>query len=465
MKVRSLGKQYRNKRLPDRVVWKYDPLPRQREAHVNPSRYKLYGGAMGGGKTWWLCAEAVRLSLMFPGNRGYFCRNQIVDFKRSTLVTFTKVCPPEFIKNHYRDDRVIEFFNGSEILYGGLGGDEDLERIKSTEFGWFGIDEATESVEEHFLMLCSRLRWQLPDGKFPKFFGLLASNPEPGWVKERFVDARLEDHAFIQALPKDNPKNPANYEEQLRSIYPDEWVRRYVEGSWDVFEGQIYKEFSREKHVYRGVDIGTWWTRFRAIDHGYTNPTACIWAAIDQDGTMWIYDEHYERYLTIQENARLIKARHPKFKGVTLIDPSCFANTQHKGEGKICSVSDEYRSCGIPVISPYSKDGYVEEAVGINIVKRYLKEDRLRIHESCVNLVKEILKYRWRDLKLSDARDKNAPEIPVDKDNHLLDALRYLAVWKPPGSAAPKDPRRTDTLHAAIEAHRKKSGQMEFIGW
>jgi PBSX family phage terminase large subunit len=464
MKVRRLGKQYRKRKLPRRVVWNYRPTQRQAEAHGNPARYRLYGGAMGGGKTVWLCAEAIRLSLQWPGNRGYFCRNTITDFRRSTLVTFSRLCPPEFIRGHYRDDRVIELVNGSEIVYGGLGGEEDLERIKSTEFGWFGIDEATETTEEHFFMLCSRLRWRLPDGRTPRYAGILASNPEPGWVKERFVDRSLPDHAFIRALPKDNPHLAQDYEEKLREVYPHEWVRRYVEGSWDVFEGQIYKEFVRERHVYRDVEISPWWQHFRSIDHGYTNPTCCLWGAVDHDGRLWIYDEHYERELVIRENARIIRQKHPDFRGVTLIDPSCFAATQHQGEGKVCSVADEYRKFGIVCISPYSRDGWVEEALGINIVKRYLQEDLLRIHESCVNTVTEMLKYRWRDLRTSSA-DRNALEIPVDRDNHAMDALRYLAVWKPPGSPPPKDPRRGETVHEAILKHKRMLGLRRFIGW
>ena len=465
MRVRRTGHRTYNERVPSRIVWDYRPTDRQEVFHRGGARYKLYGGAVGGGKSWALCAEAVKLSLKFPGNRGFLCRHQLVDFKRSTLVTFDSVCPAALIRKHFRDDRIILFRNGSEILYGGLGGDEDLERIKSTEFGWFGIEEATETYEDMFLLLCSRLRWKLPSGAHPRYVGLLTSNPEPGWVKDRFIDRNLPDHVFVPALPKDNPHLPEGYDSNLRVLYPEEWVKRYLDGSWDVFEGQIYTEFDRAKHVYDSVEIGKYWERFRVIDHGYTNPTCCLYVAIDHDGCMWIDDEHYEKSLTIRENATIIRNKHPEYDSeLTLMDPSCFSSTmQH--QGKVVSVADEYRDYGIVAISPYDRDGWKAEGIGINLVKQRLKENKLRINKRCENTISEILKYRWRDLSSSQMTGRNAPEQPVDKDNHACDNLRYACCWKPSDATRPRAQADPGTLHYAILQHKKQLQTPFFAGW
>jgi phage terminase large subunit len=411
-----------------------------------------------------LCAEAIKLSLKWPGNRGYFCRHELVTFRKSSLVTFEKVCPMELIKAHYREERIILFRNGSEIVYGGLGGEEDLEKIKSTEFGWFAIDEATETFEEMFLLLCSRLRWTLPDGSSPKYRAILASNPEPGWVKDRFVDQNLPDHAFIPALPKDNPHLPNGYDENLRKHWPSEWVKRYLEGSWDVFTGQVYTEFDRRLHVYREIEMGSWWERIRIIDHGYNNPTCCIWAAIDHDGNKWIYDEHYEKQMTIREHAPVIKARQPHFRGLTLGDPSMFSNTMQR-EGKPWSPADEYRSLGIPIVKPYGEDGWMSEGMGINLVKQDLKAGKIHVHESCENTIKEFLKYRWRTLKSARLGSQNAPEQPVDKDNHAMDCVRYLEMWRPPNSTPPDMPPDPKSLHFAIMKHKNALSAPYYVGW
>lgn len=464
MSLRSFNKRRVGLAGKRRVRWAYIPTERQEEFHRCPKRYKLYGGAMGGGKTMALCAEAIKLSLRYPGNRGYFCRHQLVDFKRSTLVTFERQCPPELIRMHYRDDRLIVFRNGSEILYGGLGGEEDLERIKSTEFGWVGIDEATETYLEMFQLLDSRLRWKLPDGGYPRFRIFLASNPEPGWVKERFVDRLPADHAFIPALPKDNPYLPPNYDAGLRKNFPNEWVKRYLDGSWDVFEGQVYKEFDKAVHVYRDIEMGQWWERFRVIDHGYTNPTCCLWIAVDHDGAMWIYDEHYERFMTVAEHAPVIMRKQPDFAGLTLCDPSMFASNQQR-EGKPWSIADEYRLHGISCIKPYGETGWMPEAAGIMLVKQRLKARTIHVHESCVNTIAEFTKLRWMPARANARAIRNEPEQVIDRDNHAMDCIRMACMWRPQGSVPPAPPPDTQSLHYAIMKHKGLVGLPFYAGW
>jgi len=212
----------------------YKPTKKQILAHEAPEMYLLFGGAMGGGKSAFLANEGIRLSLKYPGNRGYLCRHENVTFKKTTLLTLEKFLPNELIKRHHKSDQYYELINGSFIYYGGLKptqSDKPIDRIKSMDLGWFGIDEATETQEEYFLILSSRLRLNLPG---IKYYGLLATNPEPGWVRYRFIEQSLPNHRFIPALPGENPYNPSDYEDRLRTLFPPEWIKRYLEGDWDI---------------------------------------------------------------------------------------------------------------------------------------------------------------------------------------------------------------------------------------
>jgi len=460
-------------RIKGKIEWTYQPTDRQRAFHSSTARFKLFGGAMGGGKSYALCAECIDLCLNYEGNRGYLCRQHLVDLRRSTLDAFFRICPRELIRRHWREDRIIEFWNGSELLYGALGAADDIDRIKSTEFGFFAIDEATETYEEYFLLLASRLRWRTHKGVFVPYHGLLATNPEPGWVKDRFIDQTLKDHAFIPALPTDNPHLPEDYVVTLEGNFSEEWIARYLKGSWDTFEGQIYTEFERDKHIYKDIGIGEYWHKVRVIDHGYVNPTCCLWAAGDFDGNLWIYDEHYEKGLTVEENAHVINQKHPNFKGVTLIDPSCFSITQVT-TGMPCSIADEYNNNGIPCISPYSKDGWAQEGVGINLVKQRLKGNKLPdgtwkpsllIHERCVNTIKEIVNLKWRTVRPSERNKGSRPEVPVDINNHACDDLRYLCVWKPHGSPPPDPVAIPGSIKWEIMKHKRQLNLPQFAGW
>ena len=165
----------------------YEATVRQSRFHSSPAIYKLYGGAMGGGKTWALCAEAIALSCDYPGNRGYICRHTNKDFMRTTYLVLDEMLKKTgFAARHYKTQPAYyELKNGSRIYYGGLGDDvRAIEGLKSMEIGWFAIDEASETTESFFLMLSSRLRSQIPG---IKYFGIMGSNPDPGWQNRRFI--------------------------------------------------------------------------------------------------------------------------------------------------------------------------------------------------------------------------------------------------------------------------------------
>ena len=250
IRTRARSRRTKPKPKPNEIVIdfsaKYEPNPRQIEAHSRPERYILYGGAVGGGKSWWLCASAVQKSLDVSGNRGFLCRHENTSFMKSTYLTLKRLLPEEAVVKENQHQQWIEFINGSRIYYGGLrsvSGADAKERLKSMELGWFAIDEASETSEELFLWLGSRLRLQSDYGEI-RYSGLLTSNPEPGWVRYRFVDQKLPNHAFIRALPTDNPDLPADYVAELRALYPDDWVKQYIEGDWDAAMG------AEERHVF-----------------------------------------------------------------------------------------------------------------------------------------------------------------------------------------------------------------------
>jgi phage terminase large subunit-like protein len=214
---------------------RYQPTEKQLAAHMSPMKYKLYGGAMGGGKSVWLCAEAIRLSLMYPGNEGLLARLSYKDLKRTTMQTLLEMIPQKIIKHYDKTFGVIEFSNGSRILLSDL---EKPGKHKSLNLGWFGIDEATEASEDVFNMLKTRLRKKIEG---IRYFGLLASNPEPGWVKDKFVSNPLSNSAYFQALPSDNPHLPEGYVQELINDLPQDWQASYINGFWDAFDSKIFK--------------------------------------------------------------------------------------------------------------------------------------------------------------------------------------------------------------------------------
>lgn len=232
----------------------YKPFEQQIKAHTCLERFPLYGGAVGGGKSVWLCNEGLQLSLECSGNVGYLCRHELSSFMRTTMLTLERCLPSDIIAQHHQTENYFRLINGSLIFYGGLGDDQRaIDRLKSMELGWFGIDQAEETTESHFFLLASRLRLKVPHVRYK---GLLTANPAPGWVKHRFIEQKLEDHIFIPSLPRDNPFLPADYEESLRKLYPDELIKQLLEGDWDALEAgnYLFKYADIKNAIDREVD-------------------------------------------------------------------------------------------------------------------------------------------------------------------------------------------------------------------
>ena len=55
--------------------------------------------------------------------------------------------------------------------------------------------------------------------------------------------------------------------------------KAWLEGSWDVFEGQVFSEWNRNMHVVEPFQIPTDWKRYIAMDLGVNAPFSVGWYA------------------------------------------------------------------------------------------------------------------------------------------------------------------------------------------
>lgn len=263
--------QSRKIKLPFRATEKQSPFVQ------STAMYKLGGGARGGGKSHCLAGMGILLSFQYPGNVGYMGRADLLDFKKTTLPLVLDMIPPELLVKHQAQDHYIDILSidgktTSRMWYGEM---KDPGSLLSGNLGWFFIDEAYEVPEETFVNLAGALRGNLPNGQPRPYYGLLASNPSPGWLMESFPVLEEEQELFRQAveeqgpdfLPfpspffenkmidpdyqyfpfraKDNPFNGPAYEERLIKQYSKlgpTHVSRMVYGIWDsTMEGLVYQ--------------------------------------------------------------------------------------------------------------------------------------------------------------------------------------------------------------------------------
>jgi phage terminase large subunit len=216
------------------------------------TRFLLFGGGAGGGKSWLYCEWLLTQCYQHPGSRWFIGRNELKRLMSATSVTWTKVCAHHQIpKSDWKLDgkyNVIRFRNGStidllDVKY--LPTDPDYERLGSTEYnGGFG-EEIGEWHFKAFDVLKTRIgRHKLMrDGvdvtPFPKFG--LSCNPTKGWPYRVFyrpwVEGTLpEGYAFSQSLYLDNPHTSEEYGRQLDEISTSALKQRLKDGNWNYDE-------------------------------------------------------------------------------------------------------------------------------------------------------------------------------------------------------------------------------------
>lgn len=217
----------------------------------NKTKYIVFGGAAGGGKTHLGCEWLLTNCYFYPGSKWFIGRNELKRLMGSTYVTWQKVCKlhkiPDNDWNLNAKYNYIEFENGSRIDLLDVKyqpSDPMYERFGSLEYtgGW--LEEAGEIDFMAFDVLKSRLGRQKN-----KEFGLqgkmlITCNPKKNWlyvdVYKPYKNNTLSDkYAFIQSLYKDNPYTADLYEEELKEIKDKANKERLMYGNWEYADEDV----------------------------------------------------------------------------------------------------------------------------------------------------------------------------------------------------------------------------------
>lgn len=417
--------------------------PKQLEATkvADDHRFTLFGGAAGPGKSYWLRWYPIRQLIrwhMRTGLRGIHGAIFSEDYPtlKDRQLSKMQVEVPAWLGEikDTKADGLCLFLNesfGSGVL--ALRNLDDPSKYVSSEFAIIAVEELTKNKEEVFNLLRSRLRWTgIEDTKF-----IGATNPgEKGhvWVKKRWIDREFpleeqepDEFAFVPALPSDNPTLAMSYIKTLKSL-PEKLRKAYLEGNWDIFEGQFFAEFDRAKHVIKPFNPPLEWKRFRCGDYGYTAQAAVYNVAIAPNNDLFVYNELYETGHTYSALAGEIKKKTIKEESFdyTVFDPSIWAKSGATGE----TGSEILTKNGVMVTK-----GDNSRVSGWARMREWLSDPQgnphLFITENCKNLI--------RTLPALVHDPHNVEDVDSDCEDHGPDALRYGIMSRPKPFIKPYD--------------------------
>jgi hypothetical protein len=406
-------------------------------------KYLLYGGAAGGGKSYFLRWTAIGLAMYYASKGiervpiGLFSE----DYPTLRDRQVTKIMR-EFptwlgtLKETQRDG--LAFYlapeYGSGVIM--LRNLDDPSKYASVEFAAILVEELTKNDEETFEDLRTRLRFPGVDER--KFIG--ATNPGQvghGWVKRKWVkvdpsytDLEQDRFFFVPAKYSDNKYNPEDYGIQLSAITDPQKRRALLDGSWDVFAGQYFDEWNPTLHVINPFIPDTNAVIVGGMDWGRAKPFANEVSTVEKvfynERSFFRVKTFCETYGTEKNPAEWDKQIKEDLKTFNLTlsdivwdraDPSIF-NKQNDNSKSIrdqfVDADDRWR-----VLRPANND----RIQGWSIVHNWLSlaPDGLpywQIASNCSNLIRTL-----PDL----VHDENHVEdVDSEGEDHAPDAIRYM---------------------------------------
>lgn len=282
----------------------------------------LYGGARGGGKTF---AGIIWMSEYVdnPRFQGLVIRRNGDDL--SDWIERARYMYSGLGGVVTGNPAIIRFPSGAIIRTGHMKDDSTYTKYQGHEYQKILIEELTQIKSlDRYLKLASSCRTSIPNLK-PQIF----ATTNPGgighlWVKQRFIDPAPENKPFtgedgmrriyIPATIDDNPvltEADPDYVQTIEALkFTDPALyEAWRHGRWDIFIGQVFKEWSPYKegkpfhvipHLPEYVDENTGrlesilkkCKKYIALDWGYNDPTSIHWIAVappDEEGVSRMY--------------------------------------------------------------------------------------------------------------------------------------------------------------------------------
>lgn len=318
------------------------------------------------------------------------------------------------------------------------------ERMQAASIGgyWFNEDAPLEIVEE--------------------VQGRTRDYDSPGWADFTPIDVKSPEWAdryhkppagwrFFHLNTLRNTALVEGWAERFLAGVPEDMRDTRRTGVFASFQGQVFKEWRVNLHICEPFQIPHDWKKIRGIDFGFNNPFCCLWIARNRDGCYFVYDEHFDtgrlnKYRSEQINARKWDYSSPDY-GQTYSD--------HDAQQRA-----EFAALGIHT-QPARKsiEAGIERLRILMMPNEITGEPRIKVFNTCENLIREIPRYRWSKPVGKEGNQKNAKNLPIPFDDHAVDAMRYgiyteemeLIAGLPQKYVVRKDRSRHGTLVANAE--------------
>lgn len=381
----------------------------------NVSETQIFYGGSGSGKSVFLSQRPV-IDLLKGGRNYLVCRKVQNSIRKSVFNEIEGVIDNAGLRGLFTTNKTEMSItceqNDAQILFAGLDNPLTLQGIKPKRgvITDLWVDEATELDRDDYKIISKRLRGGEEDIRKRKIFSF---NPilQSHWIYDEYfspVGWATDQTEYISPelsiLKTWYIHNKFLTKQDVEGLLneKDEYYRNvYTFGNWGVLGDVIFTNW-RIEDLSGMRDQFT--NRRNGLDFGFASHPAGISVSHydEKKRTIYIFGELYETGLTND----LLSDEALRLCG----------NERIIGDSAEPKSITEMRQRGVSIIG--AKKGKDSITFGID----WLKQQTIIVDKTCVNHIKELQQYQWK----KDANGNTvSPPKPIDRNNHLIDALRY----------------------------------------
>lgn len=396
----------------------------QRLFHLSPAQIRWLFGGNQSGKTWAnmmdcaMCAMDVHpvRSPMKKGDGIHWVGIESWEMARDILWEnyLSKFIPPWFITDIWwgkdKVPRKVFLKNGHLIEFKAFNQGRSL--FQGRHINSFHGDE--QCLKHDFRAILDEIRARLM--KYKGFIGWSMTPIVPQMdLEERIEDLPKTDAAFFMDLNQNRISRGGYLDDEevdkMVDGMAEEVMVSRVGGRFSSYCGAVFKTYNRSTHLVKPFRIPKEWRKYRSFDFGFNNPFACLWLAKDGDDNWYVYREYYQARTAIDDHIRRVKV---------LSSGETYMKNIADPEDAEARYVNLHRA-GIKTVA-------AQKSIipGIELVQSKFKvkengKPNLFIFDTCKNTAREVSGYHYA----AGSSNRDPKDLPVDKDNHTVDALRY----------------------------------------
>ena len=217
------------------------------------------------------------------------------------------------------------------------------------------------------------------------------------WVDDNILGK--PDVALIHSTYKDNPFLTDRQRQAIEAYKDDEnWWRVYGLGEMGSVEGLIYTRWATVPEM-----PSTFKREFDCIDFGFTNDPTSILRVRLSGGELWVEELAYRTAMLNGDIVNVLQQNHVQRNAQIVCD-----SAEKKSIAEINNIG------GFRAVACVKGNGSIVSR--ITMVQAY----KINVTKNSLGVIDELRNYSWK-------RDANGNyiNIPIDRYNHSLDALRY----------------------------------------